>query len=63
MDCFKHRPFFADICRAGKTDRAGDLRGDIGEDISVEIGHDDDIEDFGGIGEFGRSNVDDPALI
>src|SRR5579862_537614 len=63
MDRFEHRSVSANIGRTSEAYRPRDLRSDIRENISIQVRHDDHIEDFGGIGELGRSNIDDPALI
>ena len=53
----------ADIRRAGEADRAGDLRRDVGQDVAVEVRHDDDVESLGRVGELRRADVDDPVLL
>ena len=63
MDRFEHGAVFADICRAGEAYGSGDLGGNIGEDIAVEVGHNDDIKDFRGIGKFGGADIDDPVFV
>lgn len=35
---------------------------DVGEDVAVEIGEDDDVEDFWGVCEFSGSDIDDPVF-
>src|SRR5260221_9728656 len=37
--------------RARQADRPGDLRGDVGEDVAVEVRHDEDVEGLGGVGQ------------
>ena len=54
--------FGADVGGAREADGAGDLGGDVGEDVAVEVGHDDHVEVFGGIGHFGRADIDDPVV-
>ena len=53
----------ADVGGAGEADRAGDLRGDVGEDIAIEVRHDDDVEGFGRVGDLGGADVDDPVFL
>ena len=62
MDGFKHGTIVTDICRARKANRARDLGRYVGENISVEVGHDDNIECLWRIGKFGGSNIDDPVF-
>ena len=63
MDCFKHGALSADVRRTGEPDGPGDLCGNIGKYVSIEIREHDHIENFGGIGHFCRPDVNDPVLI
>ena len=60
---FEHGALAADVGGTGEADGAGDLRGDVGEHVAIEVGHDDDVEGFGGVGHFGRADVDDPVFL
>ena len=59
----EHRAVVADICRARQANGTGDLCGDVGEHVAVEIRHHDHVEGFGRIGHLGRADVDDPVLV
>ncbi len=63
MDRFKHGPMLANVGRASKPYGAGNLRGYVREDIPIEVGEDDDVEDLGRVGKLCRSNVDDPVFV
>ena len=41
----------------------GDLRGHVGENVAIEIGHHDHVERFRRIGHLGRADVHDPVLV
>ncbi len=62
VDGFEHGAAIADVGGPGKADRPGDLGGDVGEDIAIEVGHDDDVEGFGRVGHFSGTDVDDPEF-
>src|SRR5690606_21604350 len=58
----EHGALVADVGRAGQPYAAGDLRDDVGGDVAVEIGQDDDVKLLGRVGHLGHADVDDPVL-
>ncbi len=63
VDGLEHGALLADVGRAGHADAAGDLRGHVGEDVAVEVGHHHHVELLRGVGQLGRADVDDPGFL
>src|SRR6202167_2304014 len=53
----------ADIGGARDAYRPGDLRGHVGENVAIQVGHHDDVESLGRIRHLGRADVHDPGLV
>ncbi len=63
VDRLEHGDMLADVRRGREAHRAGDLGGDVREDVAVEVRHHDDVELLRRVGELRRADVDDPVLL
>src|SRR5579859_617299 len=63
MNSLEHGKLLSNIGGACQTDRAGNLGSYVRENIAIEVWHHHHIEGFGGIGQFSRANIHNPALI
>src|ERR1035441_7369369 len=53
VDGLEHGATLADVGRPGEAHGAGDLSRHVAEDIAVQVGHDDDVERGGRVGQLG----------
>ena len=63
VDGFEHGAVVADIRRARDPHRPRDLRGHVGENVAIQIGHHDDVESLRRIRHLGGADVHDPVFV
>ena len=64
MDGFEHGVSGADVGGSSSSNSALDLGGFVGEDVAVEVGHDEDLEIGASccVEQFGGHDIDVPAV-
>ena len=63
VDRLEHRGRRTDVRGTDETDRARDLRGDVGDDVPVEVQGQDDVEVPRSVSDQRRADVDDAVLV
>src|SRR5712664_3368349 len=63
MNSLEHSTTIANVGGTSQTDRAGNLGRYVRKDVTIQVGHDHDIEGIRGVGKLGRANIHNPGFI
>ena len=63
VDRFEHGTSVTNVSATCQPDRSSNLSCNVGQDITIQVGHHNDVKYLGGVSQLGSTDIDNPVLV